>query len=136
MNLNQLDSNSVVNDNLQANLIGSQKHVLIMSQLESGTTNNILCTAAVIECSVTDHCTTAVWMCHVGQSADRANFTVKVTNPVRSINYQQLNSMLDAVDWSNVFAQTDAFLAFDLFYEKISNLILSCKTSSIKKKKK
>lgn len=84
--------------------------------------------SAVIECDVSDHCMTAVWVCETdgAHSADN-NRCLKVTRQPTRINYNTLDKLLDNADWSDVFAQQDVSSCVNVFIDRLLNILENSK---------
>ncbi|KAG8290507.1 hypothetical protein J6590_080145 [Homalodisca vitripennis] len=76
--------------------------------------NEVLINAAIIEGNITDHCMTAVWLWR-GEGVTADSVAVKVASLAYRSNYIKLDSLPNETDWCDVYLQTNASHAFDVF---------------------
>lgn len=140
MNINLLENNNLT-DEYKIILANNGLHSLINSPtritertetcidhviVKISNINKILIDAVVIDNNVTDHCMTAVWVRSGGGVADYNALKVNNTSAYR-INFDTLDNLLDNADWNDVYLQSDASLAFDVFYNKLNSYISKSK---------
>lgn len=86
----------------------------------------VKCNAEVIKTQVSDHFMVVLRMCVTGEgggrTADCADFPPKAAVKYR-LCYDKLNNLLDTVDWSEIYKQSNACIAYDMFEHQLLKCI-------------
>lgn len=94
--------------------------------------NRLSIDATVIRRQVTDHYLTAVRLgCGGVRGGGDSGLTSQPAVARTRIDYEQLNGLLGDTDWSHVYSQQDASVAYDLFEATLLQCIGRCKKDVI-----
>lgn len=87
----------------------------------------------VIHANITDHAMSKVCVEVRGNESDKESGSGSLDCGATRIDFDKLSAYLDTADWGEVYQQTNASLAFDVFFTIFNELVINSKVDVRKK---